>query len=43
MAVITPGGTTITYPSLVAGVIHPIRAVRVLSTGTAATTIVGIV
>lgn len=35
-------GTTVTFTSLSAGVIHPIRAKRVYSTGTTATSILGV-
>ncbi len=43
LKVLTAGGQTVTIPggSLVAGIIHPLRVVRVFSTGTAATDIVG--
>lgn len=36
------GGETVTFSSLSAGVIHPIRAKRVYSTGTTATGILGV-
>lgn len=36
------GETAITFVGLAAGVIHPIRAVRIYSTGTTATSIVGV-
>lgn len=36
------GGETVTFTNLLAGVIHPIRAVRVYATGTTATTILGV-
>lgn len=36
------GETPITFVGLAAGVIHPIRASRVLSTGTTATGIIGV-
>lgn len=38
----TVGGSTITFVGLAAGIIHPIRAKRVYSTGTTATSIVGV-
>lgn len=37
------GGGVVTFVSLVAGVIHPIMAQRIWSTGTTATDIVGVV
>lgn len=43
LAIITQDGTTITIPGLAVGVLHPIGAQRVLSTGTTATGIVGYV
>lgn len=36
------GGSTVTFQNLVAGIIHPIMAKRVYSTGTTATNIVGV-
>lgn len=36
------GGEAVTFTGLAAGVIHPIRASRIWSTGTSATTILGI-
>ncbi|MEZ4684194.1 MAG: hypothetical protein R2932_59285 [Caldilineaceae bacterium] len=42
VAVITAGGDTVTFVGLAAGIIHPIRAARVKSTGTTATDIVGV-
>lgn len=36
------GGETVTFVGLAAGVIHPIRATRVYSTGTTATNILGV-
>ncbi len=42
VAVNTVGGeSSVTIYSLVAGIVHPIRATRVLSTGTTAANIVG--
>lgn len=38
----TVGGNTVTFVSLAAGIIHPIRAKRVYSTGTTATSILGV-
>lgn len=35
-------GATVTFVSLVAGLIHPLRVRRVYSTGTGATSIIGI-
>jgi hypothetical protein len=35
-------GDTVTFVSLAAGLVHPIRCVRVWSTGTTATSIIGI-
>lgn len=35
-------GTSVTFVGLAAGVIHPIRARRVYSTGTTATSLVGV-
>lgn len=34
LAVMRKSGNTIIYPNLAAGVIHPIRCIRVLATGT---------
>lgn len=42
VALITAGGDTVTLVGLAAGIIHPIRAARVKSTGTTATSIVGV-
>lgn len=36
------GGEQVTFTGLAAGIIHPIRAARVWSTGTTATSIVGV-
>lgn len=41
--VTTIGGTTLTYKNLAAGVIHPLRVVKVFATGTSATDIIGLV
>lgn len=38
----TPRGTTVTLPSLAAGVVHPIAAKRIHSTGTTASDIFGV-
>lgn len=38
----TPAGTAIVVPSLVAGIVHPIEAVRIWSTSTTATTILAV-
>lgn len=38
----TIGGDTVTFTSLSAGVIHPIRVARVYATGTTATNIIGV-
>jgi hypothetical protein len=35
-------GTTVTFGTLVAGVIHPLRVKRVFATGTTATGIIGV-
>lgn len=35
-------GTTVTFTAMVTGIIHPIRATQVLSTGTTATSIVAV-
>jgi hypothetical protein len=35
-----PDGTDVTWPSLAAGVTHPIQCIRIWATGTTATTIV---
>lgn len=35
-------GTTVTFTSIAAGVIHPIKAQRVYATGTTATSIIGV-
>lgn len=36
------GGDTVTFVGLAAGIIHPISATRVYSTGTTATSVVGL-
>lgn len=43
VSVVTQGGTTVTLKGAPAGSLIPIRAVRVRSTGTTATDIVGLV
>lgn len=43
VAVKTVGGTTLTFTGVVAGSILPVRCVQVLSTGTTATNIVGLI
>lgn len=40
--VTTPRGNEVTYPAVVAGLAHPIKAVRIWSTGTTATTILAL-
>lgn len=42
VAVITSGGNTVTFVGLAVGIIHPIRCTHVKSTGTTATSIVGV-
>ncbi len=42
VSVVTLGGETVTFVGLAGGVIHPIRATRVRSTGTTATSILGV-
>ena len=42
VAVVLAGGETVTFVNLVAGVLHGIRATRILSTGTTATSIVAV-
>ena len=42
VAVVTPKGMTVTYPSVVAGLAHPIKAKRILSTGTTAITVLAL-
>jgi hypothetical protein len=37
-----PGATGITFTGLAAGIIHPIRAIKVYKTGTTATNMVGV-
>jgi len=37
------GGVDVTFSNLAAGVVHPLRVTRVLSTGTTATNIVGLI
>ena len=41
VAVMAEHGTTVTFKAMAAGVIHPIAAIRVKSTGTTATDLVG--
>lgn len=41
LTVVAPNGATITYENIVAGVWHPITAVRVMATGTDATGLIG--
>lgn len=43
IALVLKNGDTITLPNLVAGVIYPLRVVRVLASGTTATDIKGLV
>lgn len=43
VAVVLKNGDTLTLPALAAGVIYPLRAVRVLATGTTATGIKGLI
>jgi hypothetical protein len=43
LKVITLKGTTLTFVGLAAGIIHPLRVKRVVSTGTSATDIIGVV
>lgn len=43
VAVVTPKGNTVTFTGATAGTILPIRAKQVLSTGTTATNLVGLV
>lgn len=42
VAVILHGGEAVTFTSLAAGVIHPLRVTRVKATGTTATAILGV-
>jgi hypothetical protein len=42
LSVVTTSGTTVTFPTVVAGVIHPICATRIRATGTSATGIVAV-
>lgn len=42
LSVVTTSGTTVTFPVVVAGVIHPICATRIRATGTTATGIVAV-
>lgn len=41
MKATTVGGTTVTFPNLVAGIFHPIRVTRIWATGTGASGIMG--
>lgn len=42
LALVTTGGSTVTLEGIVAGTLLPIRAKKVLSTGTTATLLVGL-
>lgn len=42
LSVILRGGDTVTFQNLVAGIIHPIQASRIRSTGTTATGIIAV-
>ena len=42
LALVTTGGSTVTLQGIVAGTLLPIRAKKVLSTGTTATLLVGL-
>jgi hypothetical protein len=42
LSVIGTSGVTMTFPTLIAGVVHPICATRILATGTSATGIVAV-
>ena len=42
LAVVMAGGETVTFPSVAAGVLHPLRCSKVLETGTDASGIVGV-
>lgn len=42
VVIVTVGGETVTFSNLAAGIIHPIRAKIVKSTGTTATNIVSV-
>jgi len=43
LTVVTKGGTTVLFSAVPAGVVLPVRAAKVKSTGTAATSLVGLV
>lgn len=43
LAVVMANGNTITFTDIAAGVFHPLQVIRVLSTGTTATGIIGMV
>lgn len=42
VAVIMAGGQTVTFTALATGIVHPLSVARVKSTGTTATTIIGV-
>ena len=42
LKITTVGGDTVTLTGVVAGMIYPLRAVRVWSTGTTATSLIGV-
>ncbi len=42
VAVVLESGTAVTFPNMLAGVVYPIRCVRINSTNTTASSIVGL-